>query len=137
MLNRIVLIGRLVADAEFRVTGGGTPVASFTIAVDRNFKNQQGEVETDFIDIVVWRKQAEILSKWLNKGRMVAVDGRLQIRKYQNQEGQNRYKTEVIAERVQFLDRPKNQQSPDNDYNQAPPPQEPGGGMGTDDDLPF
>ncbi len=140
MLNRVILIGRLVADPELRVTGGGIPIATFRIAVDRNFKNAQGEVETDFINIVVWRKQAELLSKWLSKGRLVAVDGRLQVRTYQSQEGQNRYITEVVADRVQLLDRPKGQQAEGDRVDSTVPPPEPpmdGSDQHTDDDLPF
>ncbi len=110
MLNRVILIGRLVADPELRVTGGGIPIATFRIAVDRNFKNAQGEVETDFINIVVWRKQAELLSKWLSKGPPGCVDGRLQVRTYQSQEGQNRLYHGSRRGPVQLLDRPKGQQ---------------------------
>ncbi|NLU10425.1 MAG: single-stranded DNA-binding protein [Tepidanaerobacter acetatoxydans] len=118
MLNRIILIGRLTRDPELRFTpANGVPVAQFTIAVDRPFVNQKGERETDFIRIVAWRKLAEICANNLTKGRLVAVDGRLQIRSYDGQDGQRRYITEVVADTVQFLDRAKsssNEQSSDN-----------------------
>ncbi|WP_213975147.1 single-stranded DNA-binding protein [Tepidanaerobacter acetatoxydans] len=117
MLNRIILIGRLTRDPELRFTpANGVPVAQFTIAVDRPFVNQKGERETDFIRIVAWRKLAEICANNLTKGRLVAVDGRLQIRSYDGQDGQRRYITEVVADTVQFLDRAKsgsNEQSSD------------------------
>jgi len=118
LLNRIILIGRLTRDPELRFTpANGVPVAQFTIAVDRPFVNQKGERETDFIRIVAWRKLAEICANNLTKGRLVAVDGRLQIRSYDGQDGQRRYITEVVADTVQFLDRAKsssNEQSSDN-----------------------
>lgn len=106
MLNRIVLIGRLTADPQLRYTQTGTAVASFRLAVDRNRPNQQGERETDFIDIVTWQKLAETCANNLNKGRLVAVDGRLQVREYEY-EGQRRRTAEVVADTVRFLDWPK------------------------------
>lgn len=106
MLNRIVLIGRLTADPVLRYTQSGIAVATFSLAVDRNYANQQGERETDFIDIVTWRKLAETCANNLNKGRLVAVDGRLQIRDYEY-EGQRRRAAEVVAETVRFLDWPR------------------------------
>ncbi|GMA63664.1 single-stranded DNA-binding protein [Alicyclobacillus fastidiosus] len=105
MLNRVILIGRLTADPELRYTNSGTPVASFTLAVDRMRSGQAGERQTDFINIVVWQKQAEIVSQYLQKGRLAAVDGRLQIRTYDNREGQKVRIAEVVAESVRFLDR--------------------------------
>lgn len=105
MLNRVVLIGRLTQDPELRYTNNGTAVASFTLAVDRNRANQSGERETDFIKIVVWQKQAELCAQYLHKGRLAAVDGRLQIRSFDNREGQRVWITEVVAESVRFLDR--------------------------------
>ncbi|MCL6594922.1 MAG: single-stranded DNA-binding protein [Firmicutes bacterium] len=107
MLNRIVLIGRLTRDPELRYTPSGVAVASFGLAVDRPFSNQAGERETDFIDIVVWRKLAETVSGHLQKGRLVAVQGRLQIRSYETQDGQKRKAAEVVADDVRFLDRPR------------------------------
>ena len=105
MLNRVILIGRLTADPELRYTNSGTAVASFTLAVDRARTGQNGERETDFIAIVVWQKQAELCAQYLRKGRLAAVDGRLQIRSYENREGQKVRVSEVVAESVRFLDR--------------------------------
>lgn len=105
MLNRIVLIGRLTRDPELRYTPNGVAVASFTLAVDRFRRNAQGENETDFIMIVVWQKQAENCANYLSKGSLAAVDGRLQIRTYDDKEGQRRWVTEVVADSVRFLDR--------------------------------
>ena len=105
MLNQIVLIGRLVRDPELRYTPSGVPVAGFALAVDRPFTNAQGQRETDFFDIVVWRKQAELAANHLQKGRLVAVQGRLQSRSYETQEGQRRKVYEIVADRVAFLDR--------------------------------
>lgn len=107
MLNRVILIGRLVRDPELRYTPSGVPVARFTVAVDRPFVNQQGERGTDFIDIVTWRKLAETCSQHLGKGRLVAVEGRLQVRSFETQEGQRRRVAEVVADTVRFLDWPK------------------------------
>ncbi len=103
MLNRIVLIGRLTRDPEVRFTPNGRAVCSFALAVDRNYTSQDGTRETDFINIVVWGKQAENCGQYLAKGRMAAVDGRLQIRSYDGNDGQKRYITEVVADNVQFL----------------------------------
>jgi len=105
MYNRIILIGRLTRDPELRYVPSGAPVASFTLAVDRPFRDQQGNRETDFIDIVAWRKLAEQVSQYMTKGRMVAVEGRLQIRSYETQDGQKRKVAEVVADGVRFLDR--------------------------------
>ncbi len=106
MLNHIVLIGRLTKDPELRYTGQGTPVATFRIAVDRP-KSREAERQTDFIDIVCWRQTAEFASNYLAKGRLVAVEGRLQIREWLAQDGQRKWSTEVVANNVQGLDRPK------------------------------
>lgn len=105
MLNQIVLIGRLTRDPELRYVPSGQPVASFTLAVDRSFKNANGERETDFIDVVAWRKLAETVTQYVGKGRLVAVVGRLQIRSYETQDGQKRKAAEVVANSVRFLDR--------------------------------
>ena len=103
MLNSVVLIGRLTRDPELRYTPNGVAVASFTLAVDRSRKNAAGERETDFIPIVVWQQQAENCNSYLAKGKMVAVDGRLQVRNYEDKDGNKRTMTEVIVESVQFL----------------------------------
>lgn len=107
VLNTVILIGRLTRDPEMRYTTSGIPVARFSLAVDRPFTNQNGERETDFIDIVTWRKLAETCTNNLGKGRLVAVEGRLQIRPYETQDGQKRRAAEVVADTVQFLDWPK------------------------------
>ncbi|NLJ86206.1 MAG: single-stranded DNA-binding protein [Firmicutes bacterium] len=104
MLNRVILIGRLVAEPELRYTQSGTAVTNFRLAVDRPFTNQSGERETDFIPIVVWDKQAETCANYLAKGRLVAVDGRMQVRSYDAQDGSRRWVTEVVAQDVRFLD---------------------------------
>lgn len=109
MLNRIILIGRLTRDPELRYPAKGNAVVSFTLAVDRPFSNQQGQKETDFIRIVAWRKLAETCAQNLGKGRLVAVDGRLQIRDYEDKSGAKRQISEVVAENVRFLDWSKEQ----------------------------
>jgi single-strand DNA-binding protein len=105
LLNHIVLIGRLTKDPELRYTPSGKAVATLRLAVDRGTTNPQGEKETDFIDVVVWERQAETVANYLQKGRLIAVQGRLQIRSYENQEGQRRERAEVVASQVRFLDR--------------------------------
>ncbi len=112
-LNRVILIGNLTRDPELRYTPDGTPVASFTMAVNRPFTTQQGEREADFIPIVVWRKRAETCSEYLAKGSQVAVDGRLQIRSYEDKNGIKRRVAEVVAWRVEFLQRLKKQPLPE------------------------
>lgn len=102
-MNKVVLIGRLTRDPELRYTGQGTPVATFTLAVNRKFKNKNGENEADFISIVVWGNQAENTSKYVSKGRQVAVYGRIQVRNYEAKDGTRRYVTEVVGEEVTFL----------------------------------
>lgn len=113
MLNKVSLVGRLTRDPELRYLGNGTPVANFTLAVNRTFKNKNGEREADFINIVVWRKQAENCANYIGKGSLVAVSGRIQSRSYENADGQRRYVTEVVADEVHFLDS-KNSKSRDN-----------------------
>ena len=104
MLNKIILMGRLTRDPELRRTGSGTAVTSFALAVDRDFKGQGGEKETDFIDVVAWRNAAEFVSKYFTKGRMAVVEGRLQIRDWKDKEGNNRRSAEVVADNVYFGD---------------------------------
>ncbi|MCL1918776.1 MAG: single-stranded DNA-binding protein [Peptococcaceae bacterium] len=108
MLNRVVLIGRLTKDPELRYTPNGVPVTSFTLAVDRTYKNSKGERETDFIPCVVFRQLAELCSTYLAKGRMAAIDGRIQVRSFDGQDGQRRWITEVLGDNVRFLS-PKNE----------------------------
>lgn len=102
-MNKVFLIGRLTRDPELRYTGNNTAVASFSIAVNRNFTNQSGEREADFINVVVWRKQAENVKNYLTQGSQVAIDGRIQTRSYDDSEGKKRYVTEVVADNVEFL----------------------------------
>lgn len=112
MLNRVILIGRLTRDPELRVTSQtGVSVTSFTVAVDRPYQSQ-GQRETDFIDCVAWRRLAETVAEHMRKGRLIAVEGRLQIRSYETQDGQRRRVAEVVADDVRFLDRPRDGQSP-------------------------
>ena len=107
MLNKIILMGRLTRDPELRKTGNGTAVTSFTLAVDRDYKPQDGERETDFIDIVAWRGTGEFVSKYFTKGRMAVVEGRLQVRDWKDKDGAKRRSTEVIADSVYFGDSKK------------------------------
>lgn len=134
MLNRIVLIGRLTKDPELRYTPNGVGVATFTLAVDRSRKNAQGERETDFINIVVWRQLAELCANYLSKGKLAAVEGELHIRSYDGQDGQKRWITEVAADNVRFLS-PKDGSGGGSSFSSANP-------LGneisfTDDDIPF
>lgn len=111
MLNKVILIGRLTRDPELRYTPSGTAVANFRLAVDRPFVDKQGNRGTDFIDIVVWRKLGEVCARHLGKGRLVAVEGRLEIRSYEDNQGIRRRVAEVIADNVRFLDGAKSQDS--------------------------
>lgn len=125
MMNRVVLVGRLTKDPDLRYTPNGVPVATFTLAVNRPFSSQSGEREADFINCVVWRKPAENVANFLKKGSLAGVDGRIQTRNYEGQDGKRVYVTEVQAESVQFLE-PKNTSGggggrSDNDYFGAPP----------------
>src|SRR5436190_10295595 len=113
MLNKVILIGRLATDPELRYIPSGVAVTSFRIAVDRAFSrnSETGEKETDFIDIVAWRQSAEFAANYLNKGRLVAVDGRLQIRNWVAQDGTKRRTAEVVAQDLRSLDRPRDSSS--------------------------
>ncbi|SHJ78076.1 single-strand DNA-binding protein [Anaerobranca californiensis DSM 14826] len=105
MINRVVLVGRLTKDPELRYTPNtGIAVTTFTLAVNRNYTNQQGERDADFIPVVVWRTAAEHCANYLRKGSLAGVDGRIQTRSYETPDGQKRYVTEVVAENVRFLD---------------------------------
>lgn len=150
-MNRVVLVGRLTKDPELRYTANGVAVGSFTLAVNRTFTNQQGEREADFINCVVWKKAAENVANFLKKGSLAGVDGRVQTRNYEGQDGKRVFVVEVVAESVQFLDtRSNNDQSADrrnqNQSNQQNNNQRryvedsfaPGGQIDiSDDDLPF
>ena len=133
MLNRIIVMGRMTRDPELRRTNSGTAVASFTVAVDRDFKSQSGEKETDFIDVVAWRNTAEFVSKYFSKGRMAVVEGRLQLRDWTDKEGNKRRTAEIVADSVYFGDSKKDNES-------APAQSEPQGGFSEvedDGDIPF
>lgn len=124
MLNKIVLMGRLTRDPDLRYTQSNTPVASFTLAVDRDFKDKStGEKTTDFIDIVAWRQTAEFVSKYFAKGRMAVVEGRLQLRDWTDKDGNKRRSAEVVADNVYFGDSKK-----DNEGGGYAPPGGYGGG---------
>ena len=116
-MNKVVLIGRLTRDPELRYSGNNIPVASFSLAVNRTFSNQQGEREADFINIVVWNKQAETVKNYLTKGSQVAIEGRIQTRSYDDQNGQKRYVTEVVANNVEFVGS-KNSSNNSNNMNE-------------------
>lgn len=104
MINRTVLVGRLTKDPELRRTSNDIPVTTFTLAVNRPYSNQNGEREADFIQCVVWRRQAETVDKFVSKGSLVGIEGRIQTRTYDDQDGNRRYVTEVVCDSVQFLE---------------------------------
>ena len=124
MINSICLVGRMTKDAELRYTPSNVAVATFTIAVNRNRKNENGEREADFVNCVIWRQQAENLANWAKKGTLVGITGRIQTRNYENQQGQRVYVTEVIADNFQLLEsrNSQNQQQsvPDFRRNDSP-----------------
>ncbi len=136
MLNRVVLIGRLTRDPELRYSPSGVAVTNFTLAIDRKFKNAQGEKEADFIPCVVFKQLAELCANYLAKGKLASVDGRIQIRTYNDKDGQKRWVTEVIAEDVHFLS-PKDGGS---GSVESPSPRGTGSfghEVNLDDDIPF
>ena len=122
MINRVVLVGRLTRDPDLRYTPNGNAVVSFTLAVNRTFKNSQGEQEADFINCQAWRTTAENVAQYLRKGSLAGIDGRIQTRSYENDEGRRVYVTEVVADSVQFLEPKKQDQETESKNN------------GTDDD---
>ncbi|MEE0569433.1 MAG: single-stranded DNA-binding protein [Acutalibacteraceae bacterium] len=155
MLNKVVLMGRLVAGPELKTTGSGISVCSFTVAVDRNYVKQGAERQTDFINVVAWRQTAEFLCRYFAKGQLIALDGSLQSRTYQDRDGNNRSVTEVIADNVYFTG-DRRERSSNGSYGNygVPTPQEPPAQQNTagaytsgmpedfeelpsDDDLPF
>lgn len=129
MINNVVLMGRLTRDAELRYTPQNQAVATFNLAVNRNFKNQSGEREADFINVVIWRQQAENLANWTKKGSLIGITGRIQTRSYENQQGQRVYVTEVVADSFQILEKRDNSANHSSMDSQMPP--------FSDDDLPF
>ena len=114
MINRVVLVGRMTKDPELRRTAKGEPVTSFTLAVNRNFKNAQGNTDADFVNCIIWHKSAENVERYCSKGSLVGVEGRIQTRTYDNNQGQKVYVTEVICDSVQFLNTKQQDQAPMN-----------------------
>ncbi|GEM02920.1 single-strand DNA-binding protein [Halolactibacillus halophilus] len=137
MLNRVVLVGRLVKDPDLRYTQSGKAVANFTIAVNKPFTNQNGEREADFINCVIWNKPAENLANYMSKGQMIGVDGNLQTRSYDGQDGKRVFVTEVLAGSVQFLESKKNNKQEAVDYPSTAPQTQSEPIDISDDDLPF
>ena len=138
MINNVVLVGRLTRDPELRYTPSNVAVATFSLAVNRNFKNQAGDYEADFISCIMWHQQAENFANWLKKGALVGITGRIQTRSYDNQQGQRVYVTEVVAESFQILEKKDNAANNASMENQIPPSFEKTNPMDiSDDDLPF
>nr|DAU67012.1 MAG TPA: Single strand binding protein [Caudoviricetes sp.] len=138
MINNVTLVGRLTRDPELRYTTSNVAVATFNLAVNRNFKGANGEREADFINCMIWRKQAELFAEWCKKGNLVGITGRIQTRSYDNQQGQRVYVTEVVAETFQLLEKRDNSANQSNIEEQMP------ASFGTtnpldisDDDMPF
>lgn len=139
MINNVVLVGRMTRDAELRYTPQNKAVATFTLAVNRNFKNQNGEREADFINCILWNQQAENLANWAKKGTLIGITGRIQTRNYENQQGQRVYVTEVMANNFQMLESRKEQQGGQGSY-QSGGQSDFGNNQSmdiSDDDLPF
>ncbi|CRR01940.1 single-stranded DNA-binding protein [Streptococcus equi] len=120
MINNVVLVGRMTKDAELRYTPSQVAVATFTLAVNRAFKSQNGEREADFINCVIWRQQAENLANWAKKGVLTGITGRIQTRNYENQQGQRVYVTEVVADNFKMLEYRQQQQQEDSFDNNNP-----------------
>ncbi|MDN2613324.1 single-stranded DNA-binding protein [Apilactobacillus sp. EABW-1NA] len=138
MINRTILTGRLTKDAELRYSQSGNAVANFTLAVNRAFTNQQGEREADFINCVIWRKSAENFANFTRKGSLVGIDGRIQTRNYENQQGQRVYVTEVVVENFALLEpRQENHVQQSQQNNMSPFGNQSDQVNITDDDLPF
>lgn len=138
MINNVVLVGRIVREPELRYTPQNTAVATFTLAVNRRFKNAQGEREADFINCVIWRQPAENLANWAKKGALVGITGSIQVRKYENKEGQRVYVTEVLADNFQMLE--SNSNKTEKGKTKSNQDKDPFAGSPmevSDDDLPF
>lgn len=136
MLNRVILIGRLTRDPELRYSPSGVAVTNFTLAIDRKFKNSEGQKEADFIPCVAFKQLAELAANWLAKGKLVSVDGRMQTRNYTNKDGQKVYVTEVICEDIHFLS-PKDAQQSNNNSTEQTSGSSFGHEVNLDDDIPF
>lgn len=138
MINNVVLVGRLVRDPELRYTPSNQAVATFSLAVNRNFKNQNGEYEADFINCVIWRQQAENLANWAKKGVLIGITGRIQTRSYENQQGQRVYVTEVVADGFMLLEFKKDRDAGQSQgYSQPDFPRQAEPFSIDDDSLPF
>jgi len=137
MLNRVCLIGRLTKEPELRYSPKGIAVSNFILAVDRSFKNAQGEREADFIPCVAYRQLAELVANYLDKGRLASVEGRIQVRTYNTQSGEKRWVTEIIADNVFFLDKKKDNDSGNSQNNQSSGTSSFGHEVNLDDDIPF
>ncbi len=138
MINNVVLVGRIVREPELRYTPQNTAVATFTLAVNRRFKNAQGEREADFINCVIWRQSAENLANWAKKGVLVGIIGSIQVRNYENKEGQRVYVTEVLADNFQMLESNSNKTEKGKTKSQQDKDPFAGSPMEvSDDDLPF
>jgi single-strand DNA-binding protein len=142
MLNRVVLVGRLTKDPDLKYTQSGTAVTNFTIAINRPFSNDKGEREADFVNCVIWRKPAESLANFQKKGNLIGVDGRIQTRSFEGQDGKMVYVTEVVADTVQFLESKKESSNQSNSQPSDKTENDPFKNDGTpidisDDDLPF
>lgn len=138
MINNVVLVGRIVRDPELRYTPQNTAVATFTLAVNRRFKNAKGEREADFINCVIWRQSAENLANWAKKGTLVGITGSIQVRNYENKEGQRVYVTEVLADNFQMLE--SNSNKTEKGKTKSNQDKDPFAGSPmevSDDDLPF
>ena len=138
MINNVTLVGRLTRDPELRYTPSNIAITTFNLAVNRNFKNQAGDREADFINCMIWRQQAENFANWCKKGNLVGITGRIQTRSYENQQGQRVYVTEVVAESFQTLEKKDNSANQSSMENQMP------ASFGatnpldiSDDDMPF
>ena len=138
MINNTVLVGRMVRDAELKYTPNNQAVATFTLAVNRNFKSQNGEREADFINCVIWRQQAENLANWAKKGALIGITGRIQTRSYENQQGQRVFVTEVVADNFQLLEFNKQNNQGHSQENSQPDFSQQAEPMNIlDSDLPF
>lgn len=137
MINNVVLVGRMTRDAELRYTPQNQAVATFSLAVNRNFKNQNGERDADFINCVIWRQQAENLANWAKKGALVGITGRIQTRNYENQQGQRVYVTEVVIDSFRSLEKRDNSANRNSMDEQMPPSFESNQMNIPDDGLPF
>ena len=120
-MNRVMLIGRLTAKPELRYTGSNIPYARFSVAINRTFSNSQGQRETDFINVIIWRKQAENVCNFLDKGSLVSIEGRLQSNSYDDKDGNKRYSLDVVADNVQFLESKSQAQSRQNSNQSVTP----------------